>query len=177
MTPLAPEEAEQAVQSLAAVLKRPCPDYIDADVSLGWEMVGMVSLVADEHGMVPAQLQMQAPDTLRFSVVDPLGRPLLILVMDGEGFAMVQTVEQLSVSGSSSSALALYVAPTLKPDDLFPLLQARPFGAADPTLYIPLGRDGEVYGSCLQTGSTGSWWIWMRGCCSDTRSWISMRRY
>ncbi|MFP7755965.1 hypothetical protein ACLG6S_15170 [Thermodesulfobacteriota bacterium B35] len=64
---------------LARFLGRIMSRRAGCDVTLAWQGYG-------NHRQVDAVLQAQTPGLVRLSVNDPLGRPLLLLVIDGRRF-------------------------------------------------------------------------------------------
>ncbi len=52
---------------------------------------------------IPGVLQLQSPSFLRYSVVDPIGRQLLILVSDGSRFTLVDNRQAKALTGQVKS--------------------------------------------------------------------------
>lgn len=123
--PFNDDESRGADRALAAFLARPCSGALDADVTLRWEATGLSALVGDSLGHVPATLQVQSPDRLRFAVVSPLGQPLLIFVLDDRRFKMVNVQAGRGFIGWDDSAAWGRFAPEgVDNDEVISLLTA-----------------------------------------------------
>lgn len=94
--PLPEGEKERVMNRFREFQKRPRPQALDADVTLEWEMYGKVE-------KIPGMLQLQEPSFLRYALVDPLGRQMLILVSDGAGFILVNNRKAMALTGSVKS--------------------------------------------------------------------------
>ncbi len=107
------EDQQTAQNVLDAFLTRNCGGYIDSDVTLDWSIFG-------NQGAVPGMLQMQAPARARYTIVDPLGRPLFILVADRAQFRAVVIPETKGYEGNDTSpAWQKYVPEEFNAGDLF----------------------------------------------------------
>jgi outer membrane lipoprotein-sorting protein len=94
--PLAESEKPFILNQLQEFQSRNCIESLDADVTLEWEMYGKTK-------KIPGMLQLQAPSFLRYSVVDPLGRQLFILVSDGNSFSLVDNSKAKALTGQVNS--------------------------------------------------------------------------
>lgn len=95
-TPLERSERARAGAGFAEFAKRGCPLSLDADIALEMRLLGKTEKSA---GM----LQYEGPSSLRYAIVDPLGRSLFIIVTDGYTFTMVYNREAKAVTGSTAS--------------------------------------------------------------------------
>ena len=90
--PLAESEISLIRNQLKEFQSRKCRESLDVDVTLEWEMYGKTE-------KIPGVLQLQSPSFIRYSVVDPLGRQLLILVSDGNTFSLVDNSKAKALTG------------------------------------------------------------------------------
>ena len=93
---LTPAEQQSALSRLHDFASAIPSSSVDTGYDLAWDIMG-------QSGKTEAQLQMEAPDMLRFSALDPLGRLLYLAVADGQNFALVDnraaTVQRGPVNG------------------------------------------------------------------------------
>lgn len=96
-----------------------CTTSLDADVTMEWQGYG-------KSEKYPGLLQLQPPAFLRYAIVDPLGRQLLILVSDGTDFTLVNNRNASAVIGSlSSNFWRKYVPACIAPRDYISWLTGR----------------------------------------------------
>ncbi len=118
-TPLTGGDEQPGRELLARFLAASCPGGLDADVTLAWQGYG-------NHRQVAAVLQAQTPGLVRLSVNDPLGRPLLLLVIDGRRFTLVDVSrEQATIGSMDSSFWHQYMPAAVRGRDLFAWLTGR----------------------------------------------------
>ena len=118
LLPLPPERAAQIRQQLLA--RPPGPEGLDLDLE--------VSLQAYGRGRfsLPASLQMLRRGYLRFSGLDPLGRPLFVLVAGGDRFTLIDTGQGRAYTGGlDAEYLHRYLPAHLDLPTCFDLLAAR----------------------------------------------------
>ena len=100
-------------------INRDCPDSLDADVTLAMRLLGRTEKIT-------GTVQLKAPSFLRFSVTDPLGRPMLILVTDGRFFTLADNRKAEAVTGPVDSAVWQENMPEyIDPEDVFAWLTGR----------------------------------------------------
>jgi hypothetical protein len=115
-TPLARNEREQVEAGFTEFAKRVCPLSLDADIAMEMQILGKTEKSA---GM----LQYEGPSSLRYAIVDPLGRSLFIIATDGYTFTMVYNREAKAVTGSTASRFWQdYVPQGVAADDIVLLL-------------------------------------------------------
>jgi outer membrane lipoprotein-sorting protein len=139
-SPLAGAEQDEARTRLEQFLDRHCANAVDGDVEVGWQAYGRRENYA-------ATLQAVKPASFRFAVVDPLGRPQLLLVSDGRTFTLADNRRAEGFTGSTASAyLAKYLPPGVARDDVFSWLSGRldPTGLGTPTMETA-DRGGEFW--------------------------------
>lgn len=108
------------VQSrLTRFFDRSCVKAIDSDVRLGWQAYGQLETY-------PATLQAASPAFLRFAVVDPLGRPLLLLASNGSTFTLADNRKGAGYTGMlDSDFIHQYLPEGIAAYDLFFWLSGR----------------------------------------------------
>ncbi len=90
--PLPESERPIILNQLQKFQNRKCIESLDADITLEWQLYGKTE-------KIPGMLQLQSPSFLRYSVIDPLGRQLLILVSDGDTFSLVDNNKAKALTG------------------------------------------------------------------------------
>lgn len=139
---LEPPQEVEARDLLRRFQEREHPSVLDADLRVGWETWG-------SKGSSAAVLQMQRPANLRFSMNDPLGRPMLLLVSDDYFFTLVNNQTAQAWQGRSDSAYWQEYLP-VSAGDLFFMLGGRLTDAP---------MDGLGLG--LDQGGQGFWYNWV----------------
>lgn len=116
---LEPTEQRQALARLMTMSRQPQPSSVETGYQLSWQILG-------QSGRLEVQLQMDAPDLLRFTALDPLGRTLYLAVADGRKFALIDnraaSVQRGLVNGRVWREL---VPEPLKVQDVVALLAGR----------------------------------------------------
>jgi len=114
--PLSPAEAQEAATLWSGFVALRRPPALDADIRLGWDVLG-------SKGGVSATLQVQQPALLRFAATDPLGRALILAVADATSFTMVDNrIGHVYQGAIPSKFWQAYVPPSVAPEDLLPFL-------------------------------------------------------
>jgi hypothetical protein len=118
-TPLQGDERESVIERYRSQLNKDCGKPMDADVSFELKTFG-------SHQKATGFLQVLPPSFLRVTIVDPVGRPVFILVSAGETFIMVDSVKGQGVAGSIESITKQDGEPLyLQPSEVVSLLQGR----------------------------------------------------
>ena len=134
--PLQPLPADQGVAAekvLRRYLGQSAPEALDADVHLSWDIFG-------SKGNIDGVLQIQRPASIRLTMLDPLGRALLIIVVDDKTFTMVDSRTGRAYQGGvASKTWHQYVPALIEPEDLFYLLGGFVSGA-EKCLFAGSGR-------------------------------------
>lgn len=116
LQPLPDDQEVAAERVLLRYLEQPPPEALDADVHLSWDIFG-------SKGNIDGVLQLQRPASIRLTVLDPLGRALLIIVADDQTFTMVDSRTGRAYKGEvASKTWHQYVPALIEPEDLFYLL-------------------------------------------------------
>ncbi len=85
---------------------------LDAEVDINWRTLL-------RSGIIPGYLQAMAPGRLKFVGVDPLGRPALVLVTDGESFRLIMVGEGMAYQGpTTAEAFRRHLPEGLDPERL-----------------------------------------------------------
>ncbi|WP_028582892.1 hypothetical protein [Desulfogranum mediterraneum] len=150
LEPLTLPEQSRAAALFQAYQERPKVVALDADVQLNWNFFA-------GRGMVEGILQLQQPSRLRLSVLDPLGRALLVAATDGSEVTVIDSRSGIAYLGSvDSESWQRYVPEVIAATELSYLLagQLPPDGYALAEVgRIGVGGDGEV----------GEFWYRLRG--------------
>ena len=141
--PLAPAEHQEAASLWTSFAATGRPTALDADVRLGWDLLG-------SKGTVQASVQVQRPGLLRFAANDPLGRAVVLAVADTTSFTMIDNRIGHAYQGTiPSSFWQNYVPATVAVEDLLPLLGG--FLADD---------QGQDAWPSLDEAKEGYWYRW-----------------
>lgn len=144
--PLTPDQQEEATVLFRSFSQVKQPAALDADIRLGWDVLG-------SKGGVGATVQLQPPAFLRFAANDPLGRALFLAVSDGATFTLVDNrIGRVYQGRTDSKFWHSYVPETLRPDDLFFFL-----GGLLPKTETQAVRPAQ------DLGKTGFWYVWKDG--------------
>ncbi len=112
-------DLEDAKERLNLYLAQSCVAAVDSDVTLSWAAYGQKDSYA-------ASLQAAAPASLRLSLNDPLGRPLLLLGTDGKTFTLADNRKAVGHTGSTDLRFIRRFLPAFIPtEDLFLWLSGR----------------------------------------------------
>jgi len=114
--PLGPAEEQAAHALWSGFLTKKQPQALDADIRLGWDVLG-------SKGGMAATVQVQQPAHLRFAANDPLGRPLVLVVADARSFTMVDNRTGHVTRGRIGSKFwRSYVPESVNPEELLSFL-------------------------------------------------------
>ncbi|NLX19124.1 MAG: hypothetical protein GXY53_07585 [Desulfobulbus sp.] len=114
--PLDEAGKQDALSLWGTFLRRSTPPAVDADIRVGWDVLG-------SKGGVAATLMMQQPAFFRFAANDPLGRSLILAVSDGTSFTLIDNRRGHVSSGTIHSKFwQSYIPQSVRAEDLFPLL-------------------------------------------------------
>ena len=112
-------DLDQVQSRLTRFFDQSCVTAIDSDVRLGWQAYGQLETY-------PATLQATAPAFLRFAVVDPLGRPLLLLASNGSTFVFADNRKGIGYTGmADSDFIHQYLPEGIAANNLFFWLSGR----------------------------------------------------
>ncbi len=118
---------------------RPCGLAVDADLRIAWKAWG-------QERAVQATLLLQAPSFLRLALVDPLGRPVVLVTGDGTSFTLVDNRTAEAYTGPvEASFWKKYVPEILADQGLFFLLAGRLDADRYEVLEILRDREGRGY--------------------------------
>jgi hypothetical protein len=112
-------ELEVVRERLNRFLDQSCVNFIDSDVRLEWQAYG-------RQETYPATLMAASPASLRFALVDPLGRPMLLLVINKNAFMLADNREGKGYTGSlDSEYIRTYLPDGISGESLFFWLSGR----------------------------------------------------
>ena len=117
--PLERAEQVRARKLLAAIQQRQGIDTLDADVTVTWAGYG-------QKIRFSGGLQAVSRGRFRLTALDPLGRPLFFLVVQGSTFTFLDTRQGRGYTGPvDSDFLHRYIPAAVTPATLFSLITAR----------------------------------------------------
>ena len=153
-TPLGPVESRQALADFKTFAEAPFPSTAEAGYDMSWQAMG-------QSGKLAVQAQMDAPEYLRLTALDPLGRTLYLALADGEHFTLVDNRAALVKRGRTTGATWRGLVPEpLAPADLPPLLSGRVKLPLPPFITASRGGDGQ-----------GFWFVWREGALTHHVQW------
>lgn len=117
--PLDSNFVPSARQQFEKFLTEPCPTSLDADVTLQWRYLA--------GGMAIASIvQLQEPSSLRYSNLDPLGRPLFLLIADNNRLTAIDNKNAEAFTAVAGSSMwENYVPEAFTLEDVLPLFLGR----------------------------------------------------
>ena len=119
---LPPAEQDRVLARFHEFARLNCGRELDADLSLEFTLLGRVT---HARGMILAA----PPALLRYTTLDPLDRPLNILVTDGRSYTLVDNQEGRAVTGPvGAGPWGEYLPGAIRARDLPPLLTGRVTG-------------------------------------------------
>ncbi|WP_420209479.1 hypothetical protein [Candidatus Electronema sp. JC] len=133
------EPLRQAEKRLRGFLNQSCVEAVDSDVQLTWKAY-------TRQETYPAQLEAQAPASLRLALTDPLGRPLLLLGSDGKTFTLADNRKAQGWRGSvEQKTIRRFLPPFIPMDDLFLWLSGRVRGDRMQAAAARLDAEGTLW--------------------------------
>ncbi len=133
------EPLRQAEKRLRGFLNQSCVQAVDSDIQLNWKAFA-------RQETYPAELQAQAPASLRLALTDPLGRPLLLLGSDGKTFTLADNRKAQGWRGSVELRFIRRFLPAFIPtDDLFLWLSGRVRGERMQAAAARLDAEGTLW--------------------------------
>ncbi|MGB5686746.1 MAG: hypothetical protein WBM35_13100 [Candidatus Electrothrix sp.] len=86
-------ELRQVESKLSRFLGQSCVNAVDCDVQLSWQAYGQGKTFS-------ATMQAMHPSSLRLAMMDPLGRPLILLGVHGNKFTLADNNESIGYTGT-----------------------------------------------------------------------------
>lgn len=140
-SPLSEVEEQQASLLLQRLQAKDSPALLDTDITISWQGYGQTHILT-------GSLQATQSGCLRFASLDPLGRPVFILVVDSRRFTLVNSREGRAYIGAADATfLRQYLPLPLSISTIFSLLVAQP----------PEKKGQKFY--LLQKGKTPTYWV------------------
>ena len=132
-------DLEVVQERLSRFFEQSCVMAIDSDVRLGWRAYG-------RNETYPATLLATFPASVRFAIVDPLGRPLLLLITNGETFTLADNRRGEGYTGRlDSDFIRRYLPDSISGDDLFSWINGRIKLQGVQVLSARRAEDGELF--------------------------------
>jgi hypothetical protein len=112
-------ELRQVKNKFSRFLGQSCVNAIDCDVQLSWQAYGQGKTFS-------ATMQAMHPSSLRLAMIDPLGRPLVLLGAHGNRFTLADNSEAVGYTGTMDLDVVRKFLPDFIPkDDIFYWLSGR----------------------------------------------------
>jgi outer membrane biogenesis lipoprotein LolB len=112
-------QQQEVKGKLSRFLGQSCVNAVDSDVQLSWRAYG-------QEKVFSATMQAMAPASLRLALVDPLGRPLILLGAHENGFTLADNNEAVGYTGKMDLDVVHKFLPEFIPTrDLFYWLSGR----------------------------------------------------
>lgn len=106
-------ELKQAESKLTQFLNQSCVTAIDCDVQFSWQAYGQGKTFS-------ATMQAMQPSSLRFAIIDPLGRPLILLGAHGNHFTLTDNKKSIGYTGTMDLDVVKKFLPEFIPqEDIF----------------------------------------------------------
>ena len=132
-------DLEVVQERLNHFLDQSCVTAFDSDVRLGWQAYGQKETYS-------ATLLATFPASLRFAVVDPLGRPMLLLVINGNTFTLADNIEGEGYTGRlDSDFIRRYLPEGISGDVLFFWISGRIRQQGLQVLSARRAEEGELF--------------------------------
>ena len=137
---------EHALVKLDRYLNQSCARAVDSDVDLGWQAYG-------HREVYPGTLQALAPARLRLALVDPLGRPQVLLVSNGSRFTLADNRRGEGFTGpTASNYIEQYLPPEVAGKELFSWLSGRAETGDSDQVSVEEGQDGRIWYTLARGG-------------------------
>ncbi|WP_446009752.1 hypothetical protein [Candidatus Electrothrix sp.] len=112
-------ELRQVESKLTRFLGQSCVNAIDCDVQFSWQAYGQGKTLS-------ATMQAMHPSSLRFAMIDPLGRPLVLLGAHENRFTLADNNEAIGYTGTMDlDVVQKFLPPFIPHEDLFYWLSGR----------------------------------------------------
>jgi outer membrane biogenesis lipoprotein LolB len=112
-------ELRQVESKLSRFLGQSCVNAIDSDVKFSWQAYGQGKTFS-------ATMQAMHPSSLRLAMIDPLGRPLILLGAHGNRFTLADNNEAIGYTGTMDLDVVQQFLPAFIPhEDFFYWLSGR----------------------------------------------------
>ncbi|MCI5137088.1 MAG: DUF4292 domain-containing protein [Candidatus Electrothrix sp. AR1] len=106
-------ELRQVESKLTRFLGQSCVNAVDCDVQLSWQAYGQGKTFS-------ATMQAMHPASLRLAMIDPLGRPLVLLGAHGNRFTLTDNNESIGYTGTMDlDVVHKFLPEFISKDDIF----------------------------------------------------------
>ena len=131
-------ELRQVESKLSRFLGQSCVNAIDCDVQLSWQAYGQGKTFS-------ATMQAMHPSSLRLAMIDPLGRPLVLLGAHGNRFTLADNNEAIGYTGTMDLDVVQKFLPEFIPkDEIFYWLSGRVNRKGMQTLSTRMGAEENL---------------------------------
>ena len=133
------KELQQVKSKLSRFLGQSCVNAVDCDVQLSWQAYGQGKTFS-------ATMQAMQPSSLRLAMIDPLGRPLVLLGAHGNTFTLTNNNEAIGYTGTMDLDVVHKFLPNFIPkDDIFYWLSGRVNRSGIQTLSTKMDAKDKLY--------------------------------
>ena len=133
------KELRQVKSKLARFLGQSCVDAVDCDVQFSWQAYGQGKTFS-------ATMQAMQPSSLRLAMIDPLGRPLVLLGAHGNTFTLTNNNEAIGYTGTMDlDVVHKFLPEFISKDDIFHWLGGRVNRNGMRTLSTRMDAEDKLY--------------------------------
>jgi hypothetical protein len=132
-------ELREVESKLSRFLGQSCVNAVDCDVQLSWQAYGQGKTFS-------ATMQAMYPSSLRLAMIDPLGRPLILLGAHENRFTLADNNESIGYTGTMDLDVVHKFLPEFIPkDDIFHWLSGRVNRSGMQTVSTRMDAEGNLY--------------------------------
>lgn len=132
-------ELRQVESRLSRFLGQSCVNAVDCDVQLSWQAYGQGKTFS-------ATMQAMQPSSLRLAMIDPLGRPLILLGVHGNRFALADNNKAIGYTGTMDlDVVHKFLPEFLSKDDIFYWFSGRVNRSGMRTLSTKMDAEDSLY--------------------------------
>ncbi|XCN71817.1 MAG: hypothetical protein Q3M24_16095 [Candidatus Electrothrix aestuarii] len=133
------KELRQVESKLSRFLSQSCVNAVDCDVQLSWQAYGQGKTFS-------ATMQAMHPSSLRLAMIDPLGRPLILLGAYGNKFTLADNNASIGYTGTMDLDVVRKFLPEFIPTtDLFYWLSGRVNRSGLQTVSTRMDAEDKLY--------------------------------
>ena len=132
-------ELRKVESKLSDFLGQSCVNAVDCDVQLSWQAYGQGKTFS-------ATMQAMQPSSLRLAMIDPLGRPLVLVGAHGNRFTLADNNESVGYTGTMDLDVVHKFLPEFVPTkDIFYWLSGRVNRSGMQTLSTRMDAEESLY--------------------------------
>jgi hypothetical protein len=132
-------ELRQVESKLSRFLGQSCVNAVDCDVQLSWQAYGQGKTFS-------ATMQAMQPSSLRLAMIDPLGRPLVLLGVHENKFTLADNNEAIGYTGTMDlDVVHKFLPDFISKDDIFYWLSGQVNRSGMKTLSTKMDAKDKLY--------------------------------